>query len=78
MRVNNFFICLVLRLLFIDLHFFIATIQIGIIVQVLCYTPLLSNFRACSARGQVVALGLYRVCKKKFETHKILAFRSPF
>ena len=33
-----FFIDLALRLLFIDLHFFIATIQIGVIVQV-CYTP---------------------------------------
>ena len=38
MQVNNFFIDLALRLLFIDLHFFIATIQIGVIVQV-CYTP---------------------------------------
>ena len=33
MQVNNFF-DLALRLLFIDLHFFIATIQIGVIVQV--------------------------------------------
>ena len=44
----NFIIDLALRLLFIDLHFFIATIQI--IVQV-CYTPqarLLSNlFTSC-------------------------------
>ena len=51
MQVNNFFfIDLALRLLFIDLHFFIATIQIGDIVQV-CYTPqarLLSNlFTSC-------------------------------
>ena len=50
MQVNNFFIDLALRLLFIDLHFFIATIQIGVIVQV-CYTPqarLLSNlFTSC-------------------------------
>ena len=38
MQVNNFFIDLALRLLFIDLHYFIATIQIGVIVQV-CYTP---------------------------------------
>ena len=38
MQVNFFFIDLGLRLLFIDLHFFIATIQIGVIVQV-CYTP---------------------------------------
>ena len=39
MQVDNFFfIDLALRLLFIDLHFFIATIQIGVIVQV-CYTP---------------------------------------
>ena len=48
MQVNNFF--LLTRLLFIDLHFFIATIQIGVIVQV-CYTPqarLLSNlFTSC-------------------------------
>ena len=34
MQVNNFFIDLAFRLLFIDLHFFIATIQIGVIVQV--------------------------------------------
>ena len=33
-----FFIDLALRLLFIDLHFFIATIQNGVIVQA-CYTP---------------------------------------
>ena len=50
MQVIIFFINLALRLLFIDLHFFIATIQIGVIVQV-CYTPqarLLSNlFISC-------------------------------
>ena len=34
MQVDNFFIDLTLRLLFIDLHFFIATIQVGVIVQV--------------------------------------------
>ena len=39
MQVNIFFIDFALRLLFIDLHFFIATIQIGVIVQV-CYTPI--------------------------------------
>ena len=48
MQVNNF--DLALRLLFIDLHFFIATIKIGVIVQV-CYTPqarFLSNlFTSC-------------------------------
>ena len=38
MQVNIFFIDLALRLFYIDLHFFIATIQIGVIVQV-CYTP---------------------------------------
>ena len=41
MQVNKNFIDLALRLLllFIDrLHFFIATIQIGVVVQV-CYTP---------------------------------------
>ena len=37
----GYFIDLALRLLFIDLHFLIATIQIGVIVQV-CYTRLLS------------------------------------
>ena len=36
-RLIFFFTDLALRLLFIDLHFFIATIQIGVIVQV-CYT----------------------------------------
>ena len=45
-----FFVDLDLRLFFIDLHFFMATIQIGVIVQV-CYTPqaqLLSNlFTSC-------------------------------
>ena len=51
MQVNKFFfIDLALRLLFLDLHFFIAAIQIGVIVQV-CYTPqarLLSNlFTSC-------------------------------
>ena len=40
MQVDKFLLIdLALRLLLIDLHFFIATIQIGIIVQV-CYTPL--------------------------------------
>ena len=40
MQVDKFYfnIDLALRLLFIDLHFFIATIQIEVIVQV-CYTP---------------------------------------
>ena len=45
-----FFIDLALMLLLIDLHFFIATFQIGVIVQV-CNTPqahLLSNlFTSC-------------------------------
>ena len=39
MQVDKFLLIdLALRLLLIDLHFFIATIQIGVIVQV-CYTP---------------------------------------
>ena len=41
-RLIFFFIDLALRLLFIDLHFFIATIQIGVIVQV-CSSPVLST-----------------------------------
>ena len=38
MQVDNLLIDLAPGLLLIDLHFFIATIQIGIIV--VCYTPL--------------------------------------
>ena len=44
MQVNNFFIDLALRLLFI---FFTATIQIGVIVQV-CYTPHGSSPSVCN------------------------------
>ena len=40
MQVEKFLLIdLALRLLLVDLHFFIATIQIGVIVKV-CYTPL--------------------------------------
>ena len=53
MQVNNFFIDLALRLLFIDLHFFIATIQIGVIVQV-CYTP---QARLCNLY-KIISLGV--------------------
>ena len=55
MQVNNFFIDLALKLLSIDLHFFVATIQIGVIVQV-CYTPqarLLSNLFTSGLRHSV-------------------------
>ena len=41
MQVDKFFLIIdlaLIRLLLINLHFFIATIQIGVIVQV-CYTP---------------------------------------
>ena len=55
MQVN---IDLALRLLFIDLHFFIATIQIGVIVQV-CYTPPLQ----CVTYTYIIVLLMGRVIK---------------
>ena len=48
MQVDKFYLS---TLLSIDLHFFIATIQIGVIVQV-CYTPPASKKGSCSHHGQ--------------------------